>query len=222
MRFLIPFLLPLVLGCNTESVDDTAADDGGQFGEESGRGCVVLTETELTLDQISSLGFSANQALAIATVDETDELLYVDGSKTGYHLTVGQSGGARLVEMEWDSGTSGTEMAVDCPPYVAIDAIVTLDTEDGLFAEAWDSELRAASLDDIRWLAQLDAVAGTFDIADFVEDPGQFDSMSAWVSATFDALGSHGVIAGQGEGTNGATAFASSVDVGSWPLADQY
>ncbi len=222
MRVLIPALFAISFGCNSEQIDDTDAGDGGQFGEEAGAGCKAVTETALGADEANALGFTAQEALDVAVVDETDELLYVDASKTGYHLTVAHTGGINYIEQEWDNGGSGTEMAGYCPPFIALDVHVTLDTDDGLFAETWDGTLQAWAVDDIVWSQELETPGGTFDIADFADDPSEFDSMSAWVSVSFDALGSHGKVEGQGEGTDGEMAFAQSIQVGSWPAADQY
>ena len=227
MRIAITVLGALALtACSSDSVDDTSGIGGGQFGEESGAHCAIDTETDLGNDETSPLGFTPQEMFDLIEVDETATLVWNGLDDTEYTLTVVTSGVATYTELVIESTGTGAQPAIEpalgCDPYVAVDATVTLSTVDGLLNETWTGEIRRGSFSGASFTGDLDSLVGTLDLWAFVDDPTRYDDLRGWVDIAFDDLGSHGNIRGQASGEDGDIAFATSVDVGSWPIDDSY
>ena len=122
--------------------------NGGQFGTEEGAHCEVDTSTVLGLSDQSPLGFTAQSVLDYAVITDDDVLEYGDGTTTPLHLTVTYgTGEVRYVEEimvdDGDSGGIEPDIALDCPFYVEIEVTIALATDDGAFAESWQTVLRS-------------------------------------------------------------------------------
>ena len=219
MRTVIPLFF-LMAGACSPGADDPNQLGGGQFGEETGSGCVVDTETPLAGDASSVLGFTPDEMLSVVASEEVGTLVWADGSDTEYTLGV-VPGDARYVELIVDSGSGGIEPALGCDPYVAVDATIQLSTADGQLDETWSGELRRGSPGDVTWTGELDALEGTLDLWDAVDDPSGFSEIRGWVDIRFDEAGSHGAIEAQASGEDGELAYAELFEVGSWPMEDQ-
>ena len=227
MRIAITLLGALGLtACSPESVDDTSGIGGGQFGEEAGAHCVIDTETELANDETSPMGFTPQEMFDVIEVNETATLVWNGLDNTEYTLAVVTSGAATYTTLVIESTGTGSQPAIEpalgCDSYVAIDATVTLSTADGLLNETWTGEIRRGSISGASFTGDLDSMVGTLDLWAFVDDPTTYYDIRGWVDITFDELGSHGTVRGQASGEDGDVAFASNVDVGSWPIEDLY
>src|SRR5688500_13866468 len=87
-------------------------DDGGQFGEEAGAHCEVVGRTPLALDEVSPLGFSAADVLALAEGQHDEVLSWVEaGGSSPLTLTVAQVGDIEYLEQAVvdDGGNGGEE-----------------------------------------------------------------------------------------------------------------
>lgn len=193
---------------------------GGQFGEEAGAHCVVLTETPLALDEISPLGFSAQELLALAAGASEHELDWVQlGQTTSLSLAVTSLDSASYVEqgVERDEGYGGPEPW--CPNVVKVAVRLELSTEDGALAESAETALTSEGADRVSLTLPLDAVAGSFDPWDHVPAGTDFDEVRAWLELNFDASGLSGRIDGQGSGVVGdpndpdSVAYAQGFDI---------
>jgi hypothetical protein len=120
-------------------------DDGGQFGEENGYGCVPVARTPLGDDEVSALGF-APRALFDLAVDAAVPFTYDDGSTTELTLVPEVTGPAELVDYEW-SGDGATEMtaALGCPDRVELPVRLGFTTSDDGFREQVAMRLGAAT-----------------------------------------------------------------------------
>lgn len=204
--------------CAACTVADLPAD-GGQSGEES-IFCGAVSSTALADDEASVLGFGRAEIDALAGGAHAGSLAYEAGGSSPLSLTV-TLGGAVFQDMEWvdDSGaeaTPTTEMA--CADLVSVEATVVFSTEDGAFAESWDTDVEAAMAESASfWVdLDLDALGGSFT---YTPDAA-YDEVNAWADATFDSGGAHGEIAGQGVQSTGDgpddTVSATSLAIASW------
>lgn len=218
-------LVPLVL--TTACTLGTDPDDGGQIGEESGARCEAVGRTALAVDEESALGFAPQALVDLAVGSTTSTLDWADGTSTPLVEDVVVTGAMELVDYEViDTGTGdGTqtamEMALWCPDQVEIEVTLSLTTDDGRLAESVATRLQASEVDLVTAWMTLDQPQGTFDAWDFAPAGNDYDDMRAWIDLTWDASGASGVVHGQGEGTDGDTAFAENVDIGSWGVVEE-
>lgn len=213
MRALLPLLL--LTGCPNSTLDE------GPHCEE--------TSTAIGLTDATALGFTAEEVLASIPATQASELEYADGTTTPLALSFAAAADARFVDSEavYPEG-DGMMPAIDvmCEDYIAIDVTFGFATEDGAFAESFDSTI-AAFADSTSLNQELDlaALAGTFDLVPFVtaED---YDALKAWISVSFAEGVSTGEVVGQASGedecedTSNCTAWAEMVPVGVWPTAE--
>ena len=207
-------LMALATGCST--TDDTAGA-GGQFGEEKGPHCEIASTTPVSADDASALGFSVDQLHALLPSDEAGTLTWEDGT-AGYTLTATASeAGGRHVEQVFVEGTNGTEIFMDCPPYLEFDATIALSTDDGRLAETLQATLQATAADALSWWTELDSVTGSLAVVDFAPSPADdYDALRLFLELHLDASGSAGTLSGQGEGSDGDTVWAEGIDIGAW------
>lgn len=160
---------------------------GGEFGAENGTGGGGTLEggssceedaTELELDEVSPLGFAAEDVLGLAEGTHEATLTWVpDGSAmatttlepgiTEVTLVVEVAGPASFVDAEPpSSGSSGgmIELGWVCPDRVDVPVTVTLTTADGALDETLDGTLSATDAGSATLLVpiELDELEGTF------------------------------------------------------------
>lgn len=194
--------------------------DGGQSGEE-GLQCGALASTDLAADEASVLGFGRAEVAALAEGAHTGTLTYADGGSTGLTVEI-TLGDARYLDMDWiDDGTgelATPAMDMGCADVVEVDAAVDFISEDGAFAESWDTALQAPLADSASFWADLDleALGGAY-----VYTPdAAYEEITAYVSGTFDPSGAHGEINGQGTQSEGSgddgTVSATNLPIATW------
>jgi hypothetical protein len=198
----------------------TPPSDGGQFGEEGGARCGVVSRTPLAVDEVSPLGFSAQDVLPVVSGPRTETLSWSDGTTTELQLEVAPTGVYEYVEQAVvDDGTgTGSEPALApwCPNEISIAASTTFATADGAFAEALPDPVLAATADAATLTDSLEQVAGTYDVWDHVPAGNDYDDARSWLDVTFSATGVAGAISGQGSGTDGDVAWAEAFEVASF------
>ncbi len=184
------------------------------------------------LDDATSLGFSANALVDLAVTPSPfqDILTYHRGGQTPLTLTLHDVSGARFVDSEAVSPDDGVTpaIAIECQDRLEVDARATLISDDGAFNEAFDVVLRSTAADAVAMAASLDPLAlqGSYDVdVDLDElgaiDPADIESITLAVEASVDVDGSHGTLHALVTGRetcsgDECTAFAATVDVGSW------
>jgi hypothetical protein len=210
---LIALTLGALAACSSAARDDGSALNGGQTGSES-YGCLPESALDVAADELTPIGLSASQALAAFAAREPSELRYTSGELIGYRLMVEQSSSARFEERVWKSDDSGMELAApDCSDALVVPVSVTLDTDDGAFAERWQSELTigASGIARLALRTELDELAGSY------RPSGAETRNASDVKVLFDfaLLGSSlsGSIAAQIEESVGGSASARSLPI---------
>jgi hypothetical protein len=140
-----PVPTEIVNAGDTREVDDTPPEVGGQTGDDSGviaLECDVVTQRELGLNELSFLGFSANEMLALVLGTHTLSMRWFspEGSVDGppSEVTVG-------VELVGDTVRQldrfDSKYGVDCTSLLEADAHLTLTSADGALAEEGEGTL---------------------------------------------------------------------------------
>jgi hypothetical protein len=126
---------------------------GGQTGEESSLLCVDEPALPLRLDEVSQLGFSANDVLALAQGERRASLRWIQTQGYAYGpesepgvLTVNVTslGSARYINVVPNEEYVGPEPTIDlCKPRVEVDVQVSMTSEGGALNEQFTETLRS-------------------------------------------------------------------------------
>ncbi len=218
-----PIALLLLTGPGCGTNEGQATLDGG--------GCEE-TITTLGVDEVSALGFSAEEILLLAEKTHEETLAYVSGDTTDLTITIARDDGEiRFVDSEpkVDDTDGDLELAAPyCQDRLEIDAGMDFVTADGQFAEHFDVTLRATNADEATVSVRLDpsSLAGGF-VVEVPEGAEGYDEVEMSVDASFDQAGSDGRISVQFSGseedssTGEGVAWATSVVVGEWPPPEE-
>ncbi|MDP2312190.1 MAG: hypothetical protein Q8P41_04740 [Pseudomonadota bacterium] len=209
---LLALLVPLA-GCPGDKVNE-------------GPSCESAS-TELALDEVTVLGFSAADVLVNLAPHEDAVLTWADGTVTDLSLDFAPGATARFIDLTEvpPTGSGPTPaIAIVCDDYVEIDVGLGFATADGAFAEDL-ATLMGATAADTAWIDEpldLEALAGTFDLVPFV-DAEDWDELSASIRVDLAAgAPTSGVISGVASGEDECaegdecTAWATQVPVGTW------
>jgi hypothetical protein len=116
-----------------------------------------------------------------------------------------------------DDGGPTPAIGVECPDAVAVDAVVSIVSDDGLLNESWSVQLRmtdAAAGASFFTQLEADGFGGSVEVGDFA-DLSRFDEVSASASGEFGPTGFWGDLSAQGEGSDGdgpdGTAYAEMI-----------
>lgn len=176
MRTLIPLFSLVALGC-----------DLGDKNPAEGPTCQD-TPTDVTLEEVTELGFSAAEVLARLPASEVALLTWEGGGTTDLTLTYAPAAAARFVDSVavYPDGDGETPaIAVICEDRVEIDLDFTIATTDGALDEDLAAPIRATAVDAATVWADLDldGLQGSLDFDAFT-DGTAYDDRSAWVSFT--------------------------------------
>lgn len=194
--------------------------------EATGPTCVD-SATDVALDEVTPLGFAAQDVLPFASGLHATAFTYADGTVTGASLEVTPGATARFVDSEADYGEdTGAQpaIAIECPDRVEIDATEAFTTEDGALAESWTFPLSATSVEGIGFSGEMSAFTGSLVLEDYaaLEGNADYDEIGAFVDGSFDAAGANGTLYAQTSGTDDCedsedcTAWASQQAIGAW------
>jgi hypothetical protein len=184
------------------------------------------TRSALAPEEVSALGFSANELLPLAAGEFSETLIYKDESSTALLLSFTPDLSAvAYVDSEAvypdTEGANTADIGVICEDRLEVGGTLSFATEDGLFADVFSGVLSAMEVATASLTVDLmeQASAGTFEPESYPTDV--YDSMSMGLVATWNAQGSSGVISGStlhDEGCDGDICSASSeqLEVGSW------
>ncbi len=226
-RWFVLIALPAALVACTGGGDDPTDPSGkDDTGLSEGPHCEATT-TELTLDEVSSLGFGAQALVDLASGTHTSTMTWVDATTTDVTVVATLDGTARFVDEEPVYPTTGTwsDIGVICEDHVEVDGTLHVTTADGLLDETVQLSFRSGDglLVEARSELDPDALTGTLVFDDFHSET-DYDERSMWLSANFDADGTRGEVVGQISGTGDCdpgetcTAWAGEVAFGSWDM----
>ena len=213
MRILLP-LLTLVACGDENKGDDVVAEM--PYCEE--------TRTEVGLDEVSPLGFSGAQVLALAEGEWTSTLVFDGGSETPLAIGVTALDATAVhvdSEAVYPTGGEVADIAVICDDYVEVQVFSSFVSEDGSFDEAWSVPLR--SFDGLQAGASVDfddqALQGSYRFTEL--DPSEYDEVIHFLTASFDGAATSGVVDAQATGQedctgSDCTAWAANFTVATW------
>jgi len=202
--------LALVAGaCGNES--------GGQTGAESGE-CTVVESVPIPVDEMSPLGFRAEDTLAFSEGEFADTMRWSDGSASPLTMTVARASEFATYLRSENSGS--TDMG--CSGVLTVAVRIEASTEDGRLREVWLGDLTSSSYptDFGDFMLQLTDVTGTLDLESFVAEPSRYDVLRWYVDLQFATDAVRGAIYGLGEGVEGdpgdpmSAVFQESILVG--------
>ncbi len=202
-------LLPLVLACGEK---DAVSDYWTPRCEE--------TRTALAFDEVSPLGFSAEEAAVALSSLHTVDLLWARGGATTVDIELALTSAVEFVDLEEETPPEDAtvpDIAVVCEDYVAVSVTLGLKSADGLLDEDFALSMSLSQAD-------LGAVWAALEVADFSK-PEIFDDFldaeatvqHPTLDVVFGPAGSiDGEIGWQAEGEDGDTAWASADQVASF------
>jgi hypothetical protein len=183
------------------------------------------TRTPLQLDEASPIGVVPADVLARVPAEESSPLAYENGEATELSLAFSPATSAEFVDLEavYPEGGETIDIAVICDDYVAIATDLAFVTADGRFDEDLSGEIQASAESlGAMWIEfALDAMNGSFDIADFTDVTDYDDARLHAAIAFHDGAPTSGEIAGDVSGEDECTgdecsAWDVGVPVGTW------
>lgn len=229
--------LSLLAGCSNGQIGGEVKepDDGGLSGGEGGDGCESAETIPLAFDEMSTLGFSAEQLAAnIAGSHETTLAWGVEEGYVTVELTPEAGEGmitvvvrvdeksARFVDLEpassgEDRGTLIGDMASSCSDVVLVDAQIEVTTDNGALNETFEVTLSAATPNYVSTRIELEpgSLDGSFDVE--VSGPAAKAEQTA-LQLAFTPGTVSGRISGLITTNDGQAASAGGVTYGHFPL----
>jgi hypothetical protein len=209
-------------GGGGEGVAPGNPGDGG--GTPMMATCRPQSTNVLTLDENSPLGFSGQDVLDNAGAEHHVALRWATGATTRLHVSVVYANGAvRFKDNTWGApdGDADGLMAqrawfMNCADTVEVEVQLTIRTDDGTLNDTVTATLIAEQARESRWHLDLDGIAGSLDPERFAPRDENYDSVRAWLDATFNRGQLAGKIDGQAAGADDAIAWAVQFDIASF------
>lgn len=152
----------------------------GQVGEEGGVTCGPIERIQLSQSEESLLGFSADDVLQAIGGMYTGQAMWADGTSSPASLSLDYQGGhLEYQDREWvDDGDVVDEIqtdfgSFDCSDIIAIDLVVTLQTDDGRLAESWQTTIEASSQELAELYLSPEDYMGDLEVESFAPQPGE-------------------------------------------------
>ena len=178
-----PLLMTLgLLACAPE---EEQPEPPGQIGGEPYE-CKPKSTQTLGIEEASPLGFSAADILDFAQSTHDAGFVWNAGGSTPMTLTVAAPSEVRFADLELAPvGDPELYGEIACANHLELDVIVTLDTEDGAFAESLELTLVAASTSRTAFSESVapDAISGSYVFDE--RDPGTYEKVDY---LTFNAM----------------------------------
>jgi hypothetical protein len=179
-----------LVGCVDADGGSTPPQSGGQTGGEL-IGCQPVKTLSLQLDEASPLGFTGDQALAGIEGEWTRTLTWAEGGTTDVVVIVAYAGDGTVEwqDREWVEEGQQVQPAAelgDCVDVLELPISIDFTTADGAFAETWTGVALAETTTFATHFHELDlaTLEGSYQLTSV--DPGDFDSVRAWVDMTFE------------------------------------
>ncbi len=182
--------------------------------------------TAVELDEVTELGFSAQQLVDLAIVPSPwyETLNWHHGGYTSLTLSFEAPTGAAFVESTAvypEEG--GADIGIVCADRVEVSVPLSFETVDGAFDESWDATLSSTDGETVDFRVDLDpnGLTGSYDITHDVHED-DWDEAELWVAGSFAEGDCRGDVAGQVSGTDpclrgdACSAWVSSVEIGGW------
>ena len=194
-------------------------------GEDTGPSCKD-EEHPVALDELTRLGFSAQQVVDLVSPSFEGPLTWSDQTATVLELAIASTGEAWFVDSEVVAGSGDEQPAIwpICEDRVAVAVTIHFATEDGAFAETWEDRVDATTSSVASWSRELelDALGGDFDLLPFVEAK-DYDELRAFAAGSVSTeSGNSGRIDGQASGSEDCdpgdtcSSWAEEIDVATW------
>lgn len=189
MRHTLPILIALSSACAPDgapaplqaSPDDDAPPvptaEGGQFTEEDLPECEILSSTPLQPGEPGPHGWTADGVLLAFGASHLRTLTWaLDGRSTPLEISLSDVRDPRWLEREETGtqtdigilGSSSTSFEPLCPDVLAVDATLSLRSDDGALDEILELEILAGPSPTLSLELDLDAPSGSLDPADHV------------------------------------------------------
>lgn len=194
----------------------------GQTGEETA-GCKPTSFTEVGVDEITPLGFSAADALANVEGTRDFTLTWANSNPpTNVTVDLVRNGGTiDFITYEFDAGDGNMEIAADdCYDILRIPVNANVSTADGALSESRAHFVDARAVDRAIYWEDWDSeeLSGTLDIEDFTEEAWDRTWASVWIDFNGGTIGAE--LYGLGELTQGGgddgIAVAGRFDIATW------
>ena len=168
-RTLLPLALALCAACDPTS-DDESARKGNDSADVEYPPCDETT-TEVAIDEVTALGFSAADVLALTETSSTDSFEWLSTSEVvDLALGVTQDGdGARYIDRQDPGGST-----MECLSRVEVDVRFSFVTSDGVFEEEFGGTLTAeeASSASLNQIMDGAGVQGSYSFPENSYEPG--------------------------------------------------
>lgn len=226
-------LAPALVACGgDDDDDDDDSKDGGRDTMESPY--CEESASPLAAGEAGPTGVSSDELLAAIPAELEGEVSFEDGVESGLSIVINvDAGSVRHVASEAVyPARGGTDIGIICDDRVEVDAVVDLLSEDGRLAESLELALYAPAWEEgaqpgtaeilVMGSAAMDpdGLEGSLDIH-ALHDTSDMDSVSMSMSLELVGAEAFGTIDGQGEGTDGRTAWAVSLPVASFEAAGE-
>jgi hypothetical protein len=165
--------LAVLSGCNSTEPEDNSNSAPEPL-------TCTSTDTEVERDEVTDLGFSADDVLAPLEGTYQAVLQLRDGGTTDLTITAGHDG-SPIVVREWAPPAEDPDL--ECPGQsLVVKVAVTFTTADGAFAESWTQVL------DQEQLVPLSTLSANLATADLegTWDPEDATTLSFWVNVAHD------------------------------------
>ena len=206
-----PTLLLVLLGCTQ---DDTNGGSAMPYCED--------VESPLETDEESPLGVSPAVLFEMLESDYAQTVTWEDGTTACLETTLEvDESSIRFVESTEvypvpENGGPVPTIAVDCPDFMAVDAVVTLTSTDGRLAESVETVLVLDEYSEdlgIRFYSDIEELEGTLDASSEDEIMGM--GVSGLISETFS-----GELSMQTTRPMGQMVWAENIVLATWDGED--
>ncbi|NVB41086.1 hypothetical protein G6O69_24820 [Pseudenhygromyxa sp. WMMC2535] len=219
-------LITLTLACTPDG--DTQPDNLGSDAEGSYE-CVETATVLSSIDEVSALGFSAADVLAVAAGEHSSPMTWVDQIQDGLvEIEVGPESGESTIDLsltheggeiryiDSEPAESDYEIDIDCNDRLEIDVVAEVETGGGALAETLSVVLKAENIIQpyFQTALDLDALAGSMTVT--TETPDLTIGAPS-LQVGISSFGLNGTLTGMVELVSGNAVAAGFVEYASFP-----
>jgi len=176
---------------------------GGQFGEEGGIGCLPVETTPIALEDVSPIGFAAQDVIDATSASEVLDLRWADGSTAILQLDLDFVGPNEFHDREWIDDGDAVDLAAEpapteCNDILSMPIALMVSTDDGALGESWTLPLQAHAEAYSTTTHTLQEASGSLDPTAFAP-AGDYKVVDTWIDLTFRDGTWTGTISGMAE-----------------------
>ncbi len=132
------------------------------FASDAKFGCNVLSEQQVELDTLLTLGFTARTVLDRIQGRHNTLVYWHNGKQEKAQLVIDFKGGAvRYVEQSFDDGGTGQEIALPCYNQLELDVVMRLELQESGRIEEFSTTFKAPNLEMISQYLVVDIPAAS-------------------------------------------------------------